>query len=335
MGGGWCWTADDCAGRAKTFIGSSTSWPPLLSSLPYASPGGSMADDPSTNPVLANFTFVWVMYCDGTSYTGSRDEPLQHGAQTLFFRGRAVLDAIVADIRNRVKPSLVVLAGSSAGGLTVYLHADAIADAFGSAVRVVALPDAGFFLDAQSYDGGFVYGRQARGALPLWNATKEGRSFPHRCADRNPGAVWRCFFASHLYPVLRTPVFVTNSLYDSWQLGNILYLPCTFSTTGPGNCSNAELAAIEQYGQQQRAALDTVLNDTRANGVWIDTCIVHTQTCAPSWSGIRAQPSQLSMAEAFGAWLNGQAVPRVVDEAGLPWQGGANPTCTVSVGGWC
>jgi hypothetical protein len=44
---------------------------------------------------------------------------------------------------------------------------------------------------------------------------------------------------------ITTPFFATNSLYDAWQLGNVLNLPCSFSAASPGDCTPSEVKAIE------------------------------------------------------------------------------------------
>jgi hypothetical protein len=108
--------------------------------------------------------------------------------QTLHFRGRAILDALLEDLRinqGLADASEVVVSGSSAGGLTVYLHLDAIAAAFGTNTRVVGMVDAGYFLDANTTSGQPLYRQESQGALPLWGAGRG--SFNRGCEQQSAG----------------------------------------------------------------------------------------------------------------------------------------------------
>ena len=69
--------------------------------------------------------------------------------QLLYFRGGAILQAVVAQLiaRHQLDAATdVVVGGASAGGLSAYLHADKFTAALPSATRVTSLPDSGFFL---------------------------------------------------------------------------------------------------------------------------------------------------------------------------------------------
>ncbi len=73
-------------------------WPPLLSQVTYVTPGGLLSDDDTVNPDFATWSFAWVMYCDGTSYTGNNSEPVVFNGTIMYFRGRLILDAIFSDL---------------------------------------------------------------------------------------------------------------------------------------------------------------------------------------------------------------------------------------------
>ena len=139
-GGGWCYllaptpadpfgipggphftswgNADSCWGRSQSGLGSS---------LPaYNAPtakGGWLANTP-----MANWSKASVIYCDGTSFGGNRDEPVVAAGtgstaaeqnRTLYFRGQRNLDAVLDELKSRGmdKAEMAVLGGCSAGGL--------------------------------------------------------------------------------------------------------------------------------------------------------------------------------------------------------------------------
>lgn len=71
------------------------------------------------------------MNCDGASFTGIRAEPFvisdpQTGSPAkLFFRGKRILDAVIATLARDHGLRLatnVLLTGCSSGGLAAYLH---------------------------------------------------------------------------------------------------------------------------------------------------------------------------------------------------------------------
>ena len=114
----------------------------------------------------------------------------------------------------------MLYSGGSAGGLAVYLHADAWAEAVPNA-KFAAVPDSGFFL-AYNATPGVGFGAELRWIFARMNATG---GVPSACiadpafAD-DPAA---CMFAENAAATLRAPVFAQQSTYDTWQIDNILH----------------------------------------------------------------------------------------------------------------
>jgi len=48
---------------------------------------GLLSTDPARNPVFHDWTKVWAFYCDGSEYTGSKNDPVSYKDQSLYFRG--------------------------------------------------------------------------------------------------------------------------------------------------------------------------------------------------------------------------------------------------------
>jgi len=123
-----------------------------------------------------------------------------------------------------LQASEVIISGTSAGGLATYLHTSYIKSRLPPAARVVAMPDAGFFLSHVSYTSGTYawYDTIASAVQPaLWNATLRGAGA--RClADLAPkGLGPRCYFAQYIYPYLTDVdgVFILQSLYGACRRG--------------------------------------------------------------------------------------------------------------------
>ena len=121
-GGGWCFDDKSCLGRSKQWLGSSKQWGPV--------PAGT-AGDPTKNPsegvqgLLNNnasnpfgrWTAIFVEYCDGTSYTSDRAEPVSVGGERIYYRGWRILNALIDDWlkQGMDEAGAVILSGTSAG----------------------------------------------------------------------------------------------------------------------------------------------------------------------------------------------------------------------------
>lgn len=104
QGGGWCLSEADCLERAglhmfeecplppawghNSVFGSSRCWPPR--GLPPADggPHGMFSSEQSVNPLFHDYTKVWLMYCDGGSFSGNRQTPVEHEGHHLHFAGK-------------------------------------------------------------------------------------------------------------------------------------------------------------------------------------------------------------------------------------------------------
>ena len=67
--GAWCTYHSGCAQRAKSILGSSKFFPPLLSAFwppEHAGFSGLMGLNDTTASVTGDWNFVWLAYCDGT-----------------------------------------------------------------------------------------------------------------------------------------------------------------------------------------------------------------------------------------------------------------------------
>jgi len=119
-GGGWCISDADCLARAATDIGSSKHWPPTGCPGMDGGSNGLFSRDCGVNPQFCNATAVHASYCDGASFAGHRDAPVNVGGSEIFFRGRDILDATLSALlaaEGMSAASAVVVKGCSAGGL--------------------------------------------------------------------------------------------------------------------------------------------------------------------------------------------------------------------------
>ena len=188
-GGGWCTDRYACHFRSRKHGEGSTHG--LASTY---SQGGILSSSQRINPTFAAWHRVFVWYCDGGSFTGDRAAPLVVGNRSLWFRGRAVLDAIISHLMRRglAEASQVLLAGHSAGGLAATVRADSVVAQLPPRAVVKVLSVGGFFL--QTADA-TPWARALRSTYELHGA--RGGVAPACLAAHGGGAEgWRCLLAN-------------------------------------------------------------------------------------------------------------------------------------------
>ena len=115
----------------------------------------------------------------------------------------------------------IVLTGTSAGGLATYLNANrfnALLETINCSASVTVLADAGFFLDHRNVHGKYAFRENFERAVQsdVWNGTLEGLdSCSERVGKDNESLCW---LAQNALPFVTLPVFIINSLYDSYQV---------------------------------------------------------------------------------------------------------------------
>ena len=219
-GGAWCFDEQSCYQRSHTAYGS-TRFNTMLTE------GGLYSSDPETNPTFFNWNMVFVIYCDGSSFTGMRQNPVYFKDKPVYFRGKAILEAIVQDLLTRgiAIATDVLLSGSSAGSLAVLIHADFIKSKLNPSTKVRAVADSGYFVDLATQHGT----NKTRDMFNHMLLTHNSSSSLHPACIKRTSVVkhWKCFFPQYFSDLVKTPIFVLQSAYDVWQIVNNLDVVCT------------------------------------------------------------------------------------------------------------
>jgi hypothetical protein len=139
QGGGWCESPSDCAGRSRTHLGSSRGYEAghltgRIQNHGRGCPsGGYFSTLEGTNPLMWNWNVVYLFYCGGGSWTGSRSSPYRGDSHTpLHFHGKQIRSGVQSMLMQRLgldRATDVVVSGASAGALAVYLTVDLWCDA--------------------------------------------------------------------------------------------------------------------------------------------------------------------------------------------------------------
>eukprot|EP00051_Salpingoeca_urceolata_P029069 m.488857 g.488857 ORF g.488857 m.488857 type:complete len:384 (+) comp26156_c0_seq1:66-1217(+) len=290
QGGGWCGSDLNCAARAKTGLGSSNNWPSTYTDV-YE---GSQLF--STEP-FSEFTIVYAMYCDGSSWTGNVASPVHTNdpkQPVIYYRGRLLLDAMLNNLREAGlgKASELIYAGCSAGGLTAYLHLDYVREQFPEIPHVVGLADAMFSLEYSSFAGVPQFPRIMAWGFSAWNSTG---SVSKACQTALGGGQ-HCMFGGALAQFVQTPLFVINSKYDSWQQKAIIGVDCSIQA-----CNSTIQAYWTKLAQKMVTAFQAL--PPRHGGI-LSNCEAHCQTGIPNWTTLTVDGHH--MGASFAQWYAAQ-----------------------------
>mmetsp|Transcript_25331 Transcript_25331/g.46385 ORF Transcript_25331/g.46385 Transcript_25331/m.46385 type:complete len:440 (+) Transcript_25331:68-1387(+) len=356
-GGGWCYDELDCWGRSEKDVGTSKNWPKVRQG------SGLTSDDCSVNPTLCNAHHVILMYCDGDSFSGNRDEPVKvigpgGVAKELYFRGKRILDAILDTLlvsKGLSDAETVLLTGGSAGGLAAYLHADyvhkVLKERAAGLKKYRVAPISGFFLKHTTVEGKPVYPDLIKNIFQLANSSG---GLNEKCiAAQAPDERWKCNFAEFTYKYIESPIFVFNSALDSWQTGCIYTSEYPYGfpkphkvvngncTAVPGwaacqkspeRCSSGQVEKLNQYISDFSATLGNISTFTKAgNGAFMVSCHTHSEALTNHNFRVFAI-NGVTMSEAFAAWWHSDNDPAEAHtyspcfySTGTPHR--CNPTC--------
>lgn len=270
-GGGWCNTIRTCVYRKKTRRGSSTY---MEKQIPFT---GILSNKAEENPDFFNWNRVKIRYCDGASFSGDS----QNEAAQLYFRGQNIWSAAMDDLMSKGMryANQALLSGCSAGGLASILHCDEFRELFPRSTKVKCLSDAGLFLDAFDVSGGRTLRKMFGGVVKLQGVKKVQ---PWACTNRlNPTL---CFFPQHLIASVKTPLFLVNTAYDSWQIQASL-APHSADPQGywydcklnHAVCSDWQLQFLQGFRNQMLKAIEG-FSRLKKNGFFINSCFAHCQT---------------------------------------------------------
>lgn len=319
QGGAWCETKESCLSRSQTNLGSTL----FLKSL--GEPGGILSSDKEENSKFYNWNIAYLPYCDGSSFSGNRVDPVEVEGSLLYFRGFRILNSTISELlsdKDLDSASHVVFSGTSAGGLAVMLHADFVRSRLPRKVHFRTLADSGFFLDtgSQKSKGERKFRKQMQSVFKLHDCTD---GVPQKCVEKMPGKdLWKCIFPQYFLRYVKSKIFIVNPLYDSWQLGNIWEIGCA---SNPYTCTNKEVKQIKKFKKATLKAMKEFLN--RSNiGLFADSCIDHGQVVFSNrWNEIKVKTASKdwSISSSFIRWLQHPKKKLFIDDYDYP----ANPTC--------
>mmetsp|Transcript_16961 Transcript_16961/g.47349 ORF Transcript_16961/g.47349 Transcript_16961/m.47349 type:complete len:464 (+) Transcript_16961:322-1713(+) len=285
-GGDWCTRYDNIGDkdgrrncverRDKTGLqgGTTREDPEALRIHSLGDDYGQLDGNPDRNPLMHDWNKVYIRNCDGSSFTSAREDVKRVDGEVVYFRGKFILDEVMADLiqtKHLGFATDVVIAGCSAGGLAVYLHADMMAEAISAKaralgradagdIRVVALADSGFFLH---HAGGLEDCNFVQRMQFMYREMNVTSGLQPACvAAFDTPNQYKCLFAETAIHFSKTPLFTMQSIQDGWQLK---WIACN----GAGDEDKRNW-----YGDEMWGALDLATRNPK-NGGFIDACQHH------------------------------------------------------------
>lgn len=216
-------------------------------------------------------------YCDGASFAGEGEDK----AAKLEFKGQRIWSAAMEELMSKGMDNAnqALLSGCSAGGLASILHCDEFRDLFPGSTKVKCLSDAGLFLDASDVSGGHTL-RNFFGAVVSLQSVE--KNLPNTCTNNLDPTT--CFFPENLIANVRTPLFILNAAYDSWQVQESL-APASADPSGYWRdckmdhalCTQAQVQFLQGFRNHLLTAVKGFAT-TEQNGLFINSCFAHCQT---------------------------------------------------------
>lgn len=308
-GGAWCNDVATCSARKNTRLGSSKHMDKTVTF------SGFLGNNKARNPDFYNWNRVKVRYCDGASFTG--DVEAVNPVDKLYFRGQRVFRAVIDELlaKGMINAKQALLSGCSAGGLTAILNCDNFRALMPKTTKVKCLADAGFFIDGKDVSGANHIRSFFNGVVTLQQSLK---SLPVACTSKF-GA--QCFFPQYLTPYIKTPLFILNAGYDSWQVKNIL-APGVADPHGTWHnckldikkCNSQQLQTMQGFRQEMLYALKG-FESSPTGSMFINSCYAHCQTgMQETW--LREDSPRLnnkSIAQVVGDWYFDRGMTKAID----------------------
>ncbi|THG05377.1 hypothetical protein TEA_029564 [Camellia sinensis var. sinensis] len=206
---------------------------------------GILSNKAEENPDFFNWNRIKLRYCDGASFAGDREDKVAQ----LQFRGQRIWLAAVEDLMSKGmrNANQALLSGCSAGGLASILHCDEFRNFFPRSTRGVQ------------------------------------KNLPSGCTNHlDPTS---CFFPENLIANIKTPLFILNTAYDSWQLQASLapqsadphgyWRDCKMNNA---HCSTSQIQFLQAGFRNHMLNVVKRFSMTRQNGLFINSCFAHCQS---------------------------------------------------------
>ncbi|XP_013601418.1 PREDICTED: pectin acetylesterase 1-like, partial [Brassica oleracea var. oleracea] len=291
-GGAWCNSIKGCQNRKTSRVGSST----LMDK--HISFKGILSNKASENPDFYNWNKAEIRYCDGASFSGDSENKTAQ----LQFRGKRIFLAVMEDLMAKgMHVACEALPNEcSSGGLSAILRCDDFSSLFPPTTKVKCMSDAGFFLDAVYISGARSLRRMYFGVV---NTQGLQNTLPRTCTSHLDAT--SCFFPQNIINQVKSPLFILNSAFDSWQIESSIAPPSADPSGSWHNCSSSFKCNASQMQFLEGNYNDNFMKPTTSkNGMFISSHWAHCLAeRKDTWFPGNSQPGEdKGIAVAVGDW---------------------------------
>ncbi|XP_039065627.1 pectin acetylesterase 5-like [Hibiscus syriacus] len=246
---------------------------------------GILSRHPSQNPDFYNWNRVQIRYCDGASFAGNPESEFKNGTE-LFFRGQLIWEAIMNELLSLglSEEKQALLSGCSTGGLATFIHCDNFRDHLPQVATVKCVADAGFFLNEPDVLG-------IRTILAFYHDVVTLQGVAKNLGKNCVGIMepFKCVFPREIIKNVRTPFFIVNPAYDSWQIQNIL-VPVASDPQGYWSscrlsiqkCDSTQIKRLQGFRDSMLEVL-SMFQENKEGGMFINSCFAHCLTVMDTW----------------------------------------------------
>eukprot|EP01116_Phalansterium_solitarium_P020479 TRINITY_DN6060_c0_g1_i1.p1 TRINITY_DN6060_c0_g1~~TRINITY_DN6060_c0_g1_i1.p1 ORF type:complete len:396 (-),score=118.20 TRINITY_DN6060_c0_g1_i1:162-1349(-) len=313
-GGGYCMNQETCVARSTTPYGSSKSWP---QTMPPTADRDIISSDKDLNPDFYADNQIYVPYCSGDVYSGTR-KTTSADTFDLYFAGHLIIEGIMQDLAltaGLAAATEIIVGGYSAGGVGTINNLDFIADKFPNA-KVSGYLNGGWFITMEDF--GQMTGVTDKSITGVLTSTTQALYDPfvdQTCASIFGPLPIYCIFGAIVQSFLSSRIFVAEAIFDAEQI---------FIEHGCPAIENETVAEyIGLFGDQMTTSLLFTTPSgnglKQTSGLFLASCLGHYI----DWNLLTVQ--QQSLQQTFHNWyFSTSGSQHAMDEQSpLP----NNPTC--------
>ncbi len=303
---------ESCYNRSQGEYGSSNSWGDNNSLYPTTDSWGYFASVKDFNPIFYNWNKIFFISCDGANHQGYLKEPIYYNETVMWFRGfNNTLSTFqyMRDNYNLFNASEVILSGGSSGGLAAYPWMSYLQDYFPSNVKLMGMPDAGFFLDTYDEEAECHLFRYLTQQLTHLVESQNNPLYKN-CRFYGTDLIWKCLIPQYMLEDINFPVFIINSQVDYEQLTNLNGVECIMENGGPTSCTKKDKQHIIKVREYILGRIFEIKEVKPQWGFWLRACFEHTYQFTWAWYGTSMNVfsaetnKQASLREAVYEWYN-------------------------------
>ena len=310
-GGGWCRSVYECQDRAKQALGSTVN-------TTQHSFITATSRSQTNNSDFYNWNKVFIPYCDGASYSADVEEV--DPETKLYRRGarifKGVMEGLLAKGMKNAKNALLM--GNSAGGLATMLNCDRFRSFLPSAATVKCVADSGFFLHAKDVPG---LDKRERLYRKVTDYHQLANVLPKSCTSRmNDSSL--CMFPENFIGDIKTPLFVLNSVFDSYQLytnveppvNDVNWMYCLYNIS---TCKPDEIPYLQKFRSGFLTAFNSVA-DNPSRGTFFSSCYIHDFLWRGEKWSTKPRLQNKTISKAIGDWYFNRSQVRILDQSDTP-----------------